>query len=133
MTWDPGSDFETVSGQLLPDMRLMVSEVDKARAFLAAIARRLRMPRGGLWFDPDAGLSICEFVADTVDSRIAAQQINAECLKDERCARATTDIVVAGATWTISTTLTARDGKTYQLVFSATAQSALLLFSGPTP
>jgi hypothetical protein len=133
MSWDPGSDFETVDGQLLPDMRLMVSTADKARAMLAAIARRLWMPRGGLWFDPDAGLSICEFVADTVDPRIAANQINAECLKDERCARASTDIAIAGDAWTIATTITAQDGKTYQLVFLATAQSATLLFSGPTP
>ncbi len=132
MTWNPGSDFETVGGQLLPDMRLMVSVTDEARAFMAAIARRLTMPRGSLWFDLDAGLSIAEFVADNIDPRIAAQQINAECLKDERCARASTDMTVAGNAWTITTTITAQDGKKYQLVFLASEQNATLLLSGPT-
>jgi len=132
MTWDPGSSFEA-PGELLPDMRLMVSLPDKARAFLYDIARSLNMPRGALWYAQDRGTPICEFIADVVDPRVAASQINAECKKDSRCARATTDIVVAagGAAWSISINVYAKDGTVYELVFLASAEKATLLLAGP--
>lgn len=126
MSVDFGSDFEA-PGELLPDMRLLENEQDKTRAFLASVARGLNMPRGALWFSPNDGLSISEFVADIVDKRVASQQINAECLKDERVARAETAIVGTAEQWDIKTTVFAKDGSVYQLVFRATADSAALL------
>lgn len=129
MTIDLGSDFEA-PGELRPDLRLMTSDADKARAFLQGQARALNMPRGTLWYSRNRGLNVSEFVADSIDPRIAQQQITDELLKDERCARCTTTITVSplGA-WTIQSDMTAIDGTKYQLVFIATEDSASLLLS----
>jgi len=133
MTIDLGSDFETVNGQLLPDMRLMVSSDDKARAYLACCARRLTMPNGSLALlgDADAGLDMREYVNDTETPAVAEQAINGELLKDERTARCSTAISVnPDGSWEVTTNPQAQDGAVYKLVFVVTSADAALLSAG---
>jgi len=120
---DLGSTFEA-PGALLPNMRLLTSDVDKVRGFLYAQARRLQTPRGSLWYAKNYGLDMREFVCDTENPRVAEQAINGELLKDERCARATTAITVnANGSWTVTTNIFAQDGTVYTLVFYVTETS----------
>ena len=127
MTIDLGSDFEA-PGQLLPDMRLLTSNNDKALGFLYAQARRLQMPRGSLWFDRNAGLDMREFVNDVQTPANAMLAINGEMFKDERCARCDTQITVnADGSWSVTTNPQAQDGTVFSLVFLVTAANSALL------
>ena len=128
MTIDLGADFETPGGELLPDMRLLTSDNDKALGFLYSQARRLQMPRGSLWFDRNAGLDMREFVNDVETPANAMLAINGEMLKDERCARCDTQITVnADGSWTVTTNPQSQDGTVFSLVFLVTSTSAALL------
>ena len=124
---DLGSTFEA-PGALLPDMRLLTSDVDKVRGFLYAQARRLQTARGSLWYAKNYGLDMREFVNDLENPRIAEQSINGELLKDERCAQCTTEIIVlASGAWQVTTNPQAKDGTVFVLVFQVSETSAVLL------
>lgn len=87
-----GSDFDTPQGlDLTPELR----RVSGRTAFLQAIARRLRTPRGGLFYAPDYGTDIRSLLSTATTPRAIEQAITAEVLKDERTesctARITTD------------------------------------------
>lgn len=128
MTIDLGADFETPGGELLPDMRLLTSDNDKALGFLYSCRIRLQMPRGSLWFDRNAGLDMREFVNDVETPANAMLAINGELLKDERCARCDTKITVnANGSWSVTTNPQSKDGTVFQLVFLVTAANSTLL------
>jgi hypothetical protein len=127
MTIDLGSTFEA-PGQLLPGMRLLTSDTDKARGFLYNCARWLNTPRGSVWYAKNRGLDMRQFVCDSENPRIAEQAINGENLKDERCSRSVTAITVgADGSWTVTTNIYAQDGTVFTLVFLVTESSVSVL------
>lgn len=127
---DLGSDFDRSNG-LSPDMRLLESPQDQGLAFMQSQVERLLTPRGALWYDLNYGLDIRIYIADDTDPPVAADAINKELLKDERCARCTTLITVSGNSWNITTSPVAVTGVTYDLTFSVSADKASLLTAGP--
>lgn len=128
---DLGSDFDRSNGGLLPDMRLLESPADQGRAFMQSQAERLLTDRGALWYDLNYGTNIRNYIADDTDPAVAADAINKELLKDERCARCTTLITVSGNSWNITTSPVAVTGVTYDLTFVVSADKAALLTAGP--
>lgn len=124
---DYGSTFDA-PGDLTPSMRLLSSDADKVVGLLQSWGRLLNMQIGALWFDPNAGLTLRDFVADDEDPAVAASQINQALMYDERCARAITDIAVGkDGSWAVSVKGFAKDGRVYDLVFLATADKVSLL------
>jgi hypothetical protein len=127
---DFGSTFDA-PGDLTPSMRLLSTDLEKERGLLQSWARRLNMDLGSLWYDPNAGLSMRDFVADDEDPSVAATQINQELLKDERCAKCTTNIDVVPGGWLVTVKPSVDSGATYSLVFKVTADKSSLLTATP--
>lgn len=128
---DLGTDFDRAGGDLSPDMRLLESTADQGVAFIQAQFERLLTPRGALWYDLDYGLDIRVYIADDTEPAVAADAINKELLKDERCARCTTLITVSGNSWQITTNPVAVTGVAYELTFTASSEKISLLTAGP--
>lgn len=78
MTVDLGSDFSCET-DLTPGMLVVSGQ----RRVAEALIRRLGTPRGALWYSPEYGTDLREFVhsaAGTYAVELAAEQ---ECLKEE--------------------------------------------------
>jgi phage baseplate assembly protein W len=91
-----------------PDLDAGFSLVSGRTALGQALARRLETPRGGLFYDSDYGTDIREMVNDVATSAGAQQrqqQIEAECLKDERVGTATATVTYSPATSTAAVKL----------------------------
>lgn len=79
MTVDFGSDFSGVE-----DLDANLSMVTGRTCLLQALLRRISTPRGALWYAPDYGTDIGQFVNTTTDPRVIQQAIESEILNDER-------------------------------------------------
>lgn len=77
---DFGTDFN-----LGDDLDANLSVVSGVTGLGQALARRLRTPRGGLWYAPDYGTDLRQYVLGPVYSARALEMAAAaECRKDER-------------------------------------------------
>lgn len=76
---DHGTDLAGVS-----DLEITMREISGRKALAHRIARRLQTPRGGLFYDPDFGYDLRQFVSGSVlpEGTIEASVEN-EALKDE--------------------------------------------------
>jgi phage baseplate assembly protein W len=74
-----GTDF----GGLL-DISPAMTMVSGRKALGQALARRLMTPRGHLFYDPDYGTDIRDYLNDSFNSYIVNSQIRNELMKDER-------------------------------------------------
>jgi hypothetical protein len=101
-----------------------------------AQARRFITPRGGLFYDPDYGLDLREFLnAGVTDAQIAnlPDDIRAEAEKDERIAKATVDLLFDRAAETMRITIvnqTAAGPFTLVMGISSVTVEILGLFAG---
>lgn len=74
---------------------------------IQAIARRLITPRGGLFYDPDYGYDVRQFLSGDVRSTSEiASGVSAEAEKDERVAQASASVSFVGNTLMISLSIT---------------------------
>jgi phage baseplate assembly protein W len=77
---DLGTDFN-----LGEDLDANLSLVSGVTGLGQALARRLRTPRGGLWYAPDYGTDLRQYVlAPVFSARAMEMAAAAECRKDER-------------------------------------------------
>jgi hypothetical protein len=129
MSNDYGSDFSAVE-----DVDPYLTFLDGALLPLAlteALARKFDVPRGGLFYDPAYGLSLSQFLLDSIDTQIAEQAIVGEALKDERVASCKALITVQpDGGWKIQINPKDEAGKEYELVFLAGPSKVSLLALG---
>jgi len=89
-------DFENPLGvdfSGLEDIDANLTLVDGRLGFAQAIYRRLTTPRGRLFYDPEYGIDIRDFLKQSGFSATQnARIIEAECLKDERTLNVAADV-----------------------------------------
>ena len=68
------------NGDLTPGMRT----VEGRQVLMDALRNRLSMSRGGLWYAPNYGTNLCDFVNGAFTAYAIEQSAESECLKDER-------------------------------------------------
>jgi phage baseplate assembly protein W len=85
---DFGSDFAW-TGDLDPRM----PKVDGLAGLQQSILRRLTTPRGGLFYDPEYGTDMTQFMNAETNPKIVEQAAESEILKDERVFGATVEFV----------------------------------------
>lgn len=125
---DPlGSDVSSVQDV---DLRLSLSS---GRIALAqSIARRLIAPLGSLFYDPQYGAGVLSGVGESV---VDPDNLNArsedECLKDDRVADATSDLLYDGATSTISgrVSITPVAGEAFDFTFELSDRQVSVVVS----
>lgn len=102
-------------------------------ALAQAIARRLTTPRGGLFYDPNYGTDLRDFIGSSITVPTAISLIETECLKDERVETAKATITVLGETWTIKIECKANSGATFELTLSVDKVTVALLSQAQGP
>lgn len=94
---DLGSD---IAG--LDDIDPTMPTVEGRRCLIQSIARRLITPRGGLWYDPDYGYDLRQYLSGiTVSAGAIASGVEAEAEKDERVEQASASVVFSGRVLTV--------------------------------
>lgn len=90
---DLGTDFAGVN-----DITPTLQVVSGRRCLIEAIARRLITPRGALWYDPDYGYDLRQYLSGiTVAAGSIAASVAAEAEKDERVEQASADVTFSGS------------------------------------
>lgn len=90
---DLGSDFSGVS-----DITPTLAVVSGRRCLIEAIAHRLITPRGSLWYDPDYGYDLRQYLSGiTVAAGSIAASVAAEAEKDERVEQASAVVTFSGS------------------------------------
>ena len=125
-----GSDISTVTSGGVIDLDPYFRVVTGAEAVAHAIARRLTCPRGGLIDDEEYGFDLRELVNQPLTSsfsRDAAQEIEAQCLLDERVEAADVELSEEDGLLEVSVALTLYDGVTFTLVLAVSAVTVEIL------
>jgi len=81
--------------ECLADVGPKLPLVSGARNVALAVARRLRTPRGGLFYDPDYGYDLIQFCNADVDAAVMSELrsgIESEALKDDRVKQASCSV-----------------------------------------
>jgi phage baseplate assembly protein W len=86
---DYGSDFSCVA-----DFDATMSVVTGPLVVAQAVARRLETPRGGLWYDPNYGTDLRQYLNGHPPPFRIRTAIEAEALKDERVERVSAEVTV---------------------------------------
>lgn len=84
---DFGSDISCTD-----DLSSNLEVVTGTAVILEALVRRLRTPRGGLFYDLEYGTDVRQYVNSSTPLFRVAQAVEAECLKDERVEAATATV-----------------------------------------
>lgn len=94
-----------------------------------ALCRRITQPRGGNPWEPDGGYDVRALVADSGPNPSDAQnQIEAECLKDERVQACTCVVTaVTQEAWTIAIKITLATGVTFTFTITVDQVTVTLL------
>jgi hypothetical protein len=100
-----GSDFSVVE-----DFGATMSVVTGPIVVAQAVARRLQTPRGGLWYDPNYGTDMRQFVNGHATAFQIATAIESEALKDERVERASAEVAITQDRVVAVVTLQLADG-----------------------
>ena len=116
---DLGTDGAWFDGDL--DARLGL--VDGLTLLGQDLAARLQTPREGLWYDPDYGYDLRQWVNadyEPSDVFVIQSEVERECLKDERVegCRATIEADDIKHTLSVTLNVTVADGPTYDLVLA---------------
>lgn len=123
---DPlGTDFSGVT-----DLDLQLSLVDGRQGLAEAVARRLAMPTGFLFYDSDYGLGITNTIGASLRTYGGLQSaVEAEAMKDERVeeAEATVSYDLASADLEILLVLTDITGETFPLTFKVSEKTAAVI------
>lgn len=120
---DYGSDFQAVE-----DLDSRLTLVTGPAVVAQAVARRLQVPRGGLWYAPDYGTDLRAYLLAPVRSRFAlVAAIEAEATKDERVQSAKATVAFDGDRAEVTVTLELVDGRTFDLVLDVSRVTVELL------
>lgn len=115
----------------LPDLDPLFSLVSGRAVLLEAIARRLRTPRGALFYDPEYGLDLTGYVNESLsraDALALEAALAAECRKDERIRAAGASVAFEPATRTLRITVRLfDDAGPFELVLSVDRVTVQLL------
>lgn len=126
-TVDYGLDLACVD-----DLDADMTEVTGRRVLAEALARRLSTPRGGLIDDPNYGTDVRGYLNDDLSkadiARIGAA-VDAECRKDERVLRTTTQVGFVSGALTLSIQVVDLSGP-FRLVLGVTDVSVDVLKVG---
>jgi hypothetical protein len=102
-------------------------EVSGRLCLIQAIARRLRTPRGALWYDPDYGYDVRRFLnAPPTAAGELANNVESEAEKDERVSQARATASFSGDTLTIRLDI-ADSGGPFSFVLKVTDVTVELL------
>lgn len=121
-----GSDFSGVE-DLDANLTFLSGDQPEALALAQAVARRITTPRGGLFYRQSYGDDIRNYISDTANAGIVAQQVSAEIRKDERISACDTQITAVGETWMMVIGCTASTGATFTLTIAVSAVTVTLL------
>lgn len=113
----------------LDDIDANLTLVDGRLGYAQAIFRRLTTPRGRLFYDPEYGIDIREFVKQSGFSATQVSRlIEGECLKDERTLNAAAEVTFNEATEEMKIDLTLIDDEgPFTLTLNVTALTVELL------
>ncbi len=104
-TTDYGSDFSCIT-----DLDAKLSTVSGPLVVGQAILRRYITPRGGLWYDPEYGTDLRQFLNGARSRFAVARACELEALKDDRVQQASAEVEITRDTMTIVVRLTLADG-----------------------
>jgi phage baseplate assembly protein W len=128
MATDFGTDLHCAD-----DLDPTMPEVTGRVALVQAILRRLSTPPGSLFYDPDYGIDVREYVGEGLDAAdlfYVQTEIERECLKDERVRAAQARVSLDASTGVLTISLQLRDATgPFRLVLSVD-QVTLTLLSG---
>jgi phage baseplate assembly protein W len=126
---DLGQDFAFLS-TLDPNFNLIGGTANLGQA----LAHRLETPRGGLFYDPNYGTDIRDWLNDAMTPRRLAQAaaaIQSECMKDERVLSCTASVQFVFATTTLNVVLNVSTAAgPFQYILAVTSVSVSLLSIG---
>lgn len=110
------------------DIDIALSPVDGPTALLQALARRLQTPAGSLFYDPNYGLDVRQWVhAGAMPvSRIEAA-VEGELLKDERVSDARCSASFASGALQLQVAVTTDEDETYELTLGVNSDIVELL------
>jgi hypothetical protein len=114
----------------LPNLSPTLSLESGVPVVASALVRRLSTPAGGLFYDPNYGLDVQNFLNDSsADSFEVASQISEECEKDERVASANVQTLFqAGKSeLDITVSITLKTGQAFTLVLNVAQVTTDLL------
>ena len=123
MTGELGSDF-SCTDDLDPNWGV----VSGTTCLGQALYRRLTTKRGALWYDPNYGTDIRQYLNSSTPINVIGQAVENECRKDERVedVEAFVETDAAGETYTIAVRVTAADAP-FSLTILATSLTVELL------
>lgn len=94
-----------------------------------AVARRLQTPRGGLWYDPDYGTDLRQYLNGARSRFRVSRDVENEALKDERVLAASASVTFASQTMTVVLALTLATGVFTLTILVTELTVALVNFS----
>jgi phage baseplate assembly protein W len=97
---------------------------------MEALRNRLSTSRGGLWYAPNYGTNLCDFVHGTFSAYAIEQAAESECLKDERVESVSATAVQIGAK-RVALTLRITDAQgPFEMVLDVSSVTVALLLNG---
>jgi phage baseplate assembly protein W len=104
--------------------------VEGRPALMDALRNRLSTSRGGLWYAPNYGTNLCDFVNAAFTAYAIEQAAETECLKDERVESVSATAVQVGRK-RVALTLRIVDGQgPFEMVLDVTDVTVAMLVNG---